>query len=85
MKEKTLPLESRLEESATNPTRRRYERLAPFYDRMDKSSERRYIPFRERVWSLVEGPKVLEVRVGTGKNMVLIQLFVQLIPQAKLH
>lgn len=59
----------RLDEKATNATRRRYERLAPFYDRMEKSSEGRYTPFRERVWSLVEGPKALEVGVGTGKNI----------------
>jgi phosphatidylethanolamine/phosphatidyl-N-methylethanolamine N-methyltransferase len=31
--------------------------------------ERRYAPWRERLWSMVEGPRVLEVGVGTGKNL----------------
>lgn len=61
--------EIRVNGEATNATRRRYERLAPFYDRIEKSSDRRYIPFRERVWSLVKGPNALEVGVGTGKNI----------------
>jgi ubiquinone/menaquinone biosynthesis C-methylase UbiE len=33
--------------------------------------ERRYTPWRKYLWSLVEGPKVLEVGVGTGRNMLL--------------
>ena len=32
-------------------------------------SERRFHPWRQRLWSLVHGPRVLEVGVGTGKNM----------------
>ena len=31
--------------------------------------ERRYRSWRERLWSLVGGPRVLEVGVGTGKNL----------------
>lgn len=54
---------------ATATTQRRYQRLAPFYDRMEDGAERRFRPWRERLWSLVRGPKVLEVGVGTGKNM----------------
>ncbi len=32
-------------------------------------SERSFRPWRERLWSMVEGPQVLEVGVGTGKNI----------------
>lgn len=32
-------------------------------------AERRYADGRSRLWSRVQGPKVLEVGVGTGKNM----------------
>ncbi|HHH40435.1 MAG TPA: class I SAM-dependent methyltransferase [Chloroflexi bacterium] len=50
-------------------TRARYNRIAPLYDFLETLAERRYRNWRQRVWSLVEGPKVLEVGVGTGKNM----------------
>lgn len=36
---------------------------------MEAFPERRYMPWRQRLWSLVKGPKVLEVGVGTGKNL----------------
>lgn len=54
---------------ATNRTRSRYQRLAPMYDLMEAFPERRYLPWRKRLWSLVRGPRVLEVGVGTGKNI----------------
>ncbi len=54
---------------ATATTRARYQRLAPMYDRMEALSERRFHPWRQRLWALVRGPCVLEVGVGTGKNM----------------
>jgi phosphatidylethanolamine/phosphatidyl-N-methylethanolamine N-methyltransferase len=53
----------------TDMVRRRYQRIAPFYDLMEGMAERRYRPWREKLWSLVQGPNVLEVGVGTGKNM----------------
>ena len=53
----------------TERTRARYQRIAPIYDRMETMSERRFRTWRPQVWSLVQGPKVLEVGVGTGKNM----------------
>jgi len=56
-------------ERETAVTRARYQRVAPFYDLMEVLPEKRYIPWRERLWSLVAGPRVLEVGVGTGKNM----------------
>lgn len=58
-----------VDSSATERTRARYQRIAPFYDAMETLAERRYSKWRERLWSLVEGPRVLEVGVGTGKNM----------------
>ena len=53
----------------TLATRARYNRIAPLYDLMETLAERRYSSWRARVWSLVHGPQVLEVGVGTGKNM----------------
>ncbi|HBG74720.1 MAG: hypothetical protein A2X25_11855 [Chloroflexi bacterium GWB2_49_20] len=50
-------------------TRRRYQHLAPFYDSMEALTERRFSDWRRRLWSLVKGNYVLEVGIGTGKNM----------------
>ncbi len=55
--------------STTDITRRRYERLSPVYDAMEGMAERRFRPWRKKLWSLVSGLHVLEVGVGTGKNM----------------
>jgi ubiquinone/menaquinone biosynthesis C-methylase UbiE len=52
----------------TRATKARYNRVAPIYDLMETFSERTYRSWRERVWSLVKGPNVLEIGVGTGKN-----------------
>ena len=54
----------------TELTRRRYQCLSPFYDAMEGMSERRYHPWRTKLWSQVPGPHVLEVGIGTGKNML---------------
>lgn len=54
---------------ATNTTRSRYQRLAPMYDLMERVPERRYLPWRKHLWSSVKGPRILEVGVGTGKNI----------------
>ncbi len=56
-------------ESATNLTRARYQRLSPWYDRMEGMAEARYRPWRIKLWKQVLGPRVLEVGVGTGKNI----------------
>jgi ubiquinone/menaquinone biosynthesis C-methylase UbiE len=50
-------------------TRDRYQRISSFYDLMEILPERRYISWREQLWSLVKGPEVLEVGIGTGKNI----------------
>lgn len=54
---------------ATMLTRQRYQRIAPIYDLMELLPERQFRPWRELLWSLVEGPEVLEVDVGTGANL----------------
>lgn len=55
---------------ATDRTRRRYDRLAPFYDLMERGMESsRFQQWRERLWSEVEGHRILEIGVGTGKNL----------------
>ena len=57
-----------IDQQATQATRARYNRIAPFYDRMEKLSERRFRPWREMLWAAVPAGRVLEVGVGTGKN-----------------
>jgi ubiquinone/menaquinone biosynthesis C-methylase UbiE len=52
----------------TARTRTRYNRIAPVYDLMEISAERRFIPWRKKLWSIIPGGRVLEVGVGTGKN-----------------
>ena len=57
------------ENIATKTARKRYNRVAPLYDFMENIVERsRYSKWRGLLWSKVEGTKVLEVGVGTGKN-----------------
>ena len=54
----------------TRRTRLRYDRLSHYYDLMEWAAERRaFVEWRKRVWSLVEGTDILEVGVGTGKNV----------------
>ena len=59
----------RRDDRLTALTRARYERLAPFYDLVEGVLEARYRPWRATLWKRVAGPRVLEVGVGTGKNM----------------
>jgi ubiquinone/menaquinone biosynthesis C-methylase UbiE len=59
----------KIESKHTEAARKRYNRIAPFYDFMEGLVERsRYSQWRELLWSKVEGNKILEVGVGTGKN-----------------
>ena len=50
-----------LDTKATARTRARYQRIAPIYDKIETLAERRYHPWRQHLWSLAQGPKVLEV------------------------
>jgi len=57
-------------DKATEMVRRRYNRVAPLYDSMEGLVERsRYTKWRDLLWSKVEGTRILEVGVGTGKNL----------------
>jgi ubiquinone/menaquinone biosynthesis C-methylase UbiE len=56
-------------ELLTALTRSRYQRISPLYDRMEKMSERQFSLWRRMLWSQVQGPQILEVGVGTGKNI----------------
>lgn len=58
-----------IDEKATSRTRARYQRLSSMYDRMEGITERRYAPWRTRLWSQVRGHEILEAGVGTGKNL----------------
>ena len=57
------------EDTATALTRQRYQRISTIYDRMEGLMERRFRPWREKAWQFASGPRILEVGVGTGKNM----------------
>lgn len=65
----TTTFTSTLNAGATELTRRRYQRLSSIYDQMEGLMERRYQPWRRKLWSQIQGLHVLEVGVGTGKNM----------------
>lgn len=56
-------------DEATALTRGRYQRISPIYDRLEWLMEHRFQPWRAKLWQFVCGPRVLEVGVGTGKNM----------------
>jgi ubiquinone/menaquinone biosynthesis C-methylase UbiE len=58
----------------TEVVKKRYNRIATMYDLMEGITERsRYSRWRQVLWSKVEGKKILEVGVGTGKNSPFIQ------------
>lgn len=54
---------------STERTRNRYQRISSLYDLMEILPEKRYHPWREKLWSMVKGPRVLELGVGTGENL----------------
>lgn len=56
---------------STEIARKRYNRVATVYDLMEGVIERsRYSLWRQLLWTKVEGHKILEVGVGTGKNFL---------------
>jgi phosphatidylethanolamine/phosphatidyl-N-methylethanolamine N-methyltransferase len=58
------------DEFRTNQTRKRYNRLAPYYDLMEALVESwRFAGWRSRLREKIQGTRALEVGVGTGKNM----------------
>jgi hypothetical protein len=60
-----MNVSSQPDPKATEATRKRYQRIAPFYDLMEVLPEQHYQSWRQHLWSLVEGPEVLEVSCGT--------------------
>jgi phosphatidylethanolamine/phosphatidyl-N-methylethanolamine N-methyltransferase len=59
-----------VDDKATIQTQSRYNRIAPVYDLMEAIIERlAFRRWRERLWSQVDGNRILEVGVGTGKNV----------------
>lgn len=57
-------------QNLTIATRKRYDRIAPVYDLMETLVERRrFRAWREYLWSHVQPGHILEIGVGTGKNM----------------
>jgi len=55
---------------ATLLTKRRYDRLALFFDTVEAPIERlRFASWRTRLRQKIKGPLALEAGVGTGKNM----------------
>ena len=71
-------MESEIDEKATALTRARYQRLSTVYDLMESLSEKRYYPWRKQLWNLIQGTEILEVGVGTGKNMPFYPVGVKL-------
>lgn len=58
-----------IDTQATVKTQARYDRIAPIYDRMEALMERTARKWRELLWAQVGGEEILEVGVGTGKNI----------------
>jgi ubiquinone/menaquinone biosynthesis C-methylase UbiE len=58
-----------IDERATALTRARYQRLSTIYDLVEGLAEARYRPWRAKLWAMVKGDRILEIGVGTGKNM----------------
>lgn len=57
-------------DKATIQTQNRYNRIAPVYDLMEALVERSaFRSWRKELWSRVSGTRILEVGVGTGKNV----------------
>jgi phosphatidylethanolamine/phosphatidyl-N-methylethanolamine N-methyltransferase len=58
------------DEAGIEHTRGRYDTIAPLYDLMEWPVEQwLYRSWRHGLWAEIEGPEVLEIGVGTGKNI----------------
>jgi ubiquinone/menaquinone biosynthesis C-methylase UbiE len=56
--------------SNSNPTRKRYDRIARFYDLLEAPMEQaRFAVWRRKLRDRITGERALEVGVGTGKNL----------------
>src|SRR5215212_362852 len=68
---KAIDSVAELQDTATAITRERYQRISSIYDKMEGLMEQRFRPWREKLWQFAHGPRILEVGVGTGKNIEL--------------
>jgi len=60
-----------IETTDSNLTRKRYDRLAFFYDLLEAPAEKfRFSSWRARLRNRISGKQALEVGVGTGKNLL---------------
>jgi ubiquinone/menaquinone biosynthesis C-methylase UbiE len=62
-------MDHQIDGNLTAQTKTRYNRIAPYYDVMEKISERAFSQWRLRLLARAKG-KVLEIGVGTGKNFL---------------
>ncbi len=70
MAKERAPEQSPVKSRTAVAVRRRYDRIAPVYDFMESLMGPRSLHrWRRRLWGMVSGGRVLEVGVGTGKNM----------------
>ncbi len=54
----------------TEHTRNRYQLISPLYNLMEWPVEQLwYKKWRQKLWQQIHGPRVLEIGVGTGKNI----------------
>jgi hypothetical protein len=58
-----------IDERATELEQRRYDRIAPLYDAMERPLELRAGRWRRELWGRVGTGRILELGVGTGKNL----------------
>jgi phosphatidylethanolamine/phosphatidyl-N-methylethanolamine N-methyltransferase len=58
-----------IDDRETRLTRRRYDRIAPIYDALEWMMEWRARRWRRDLWSRVGPGRILEMGVGTGKNI----------------
>lgn len=67
---KTLYSKELVVSKPSDLTRKRYNRIAWFYDQMEWFVEKTtFSKWRSRLWDRIEADKVLEIGVGTGKNI----------------
>lgn len=62
-------LRSRLDGNRTELTRQRYDRIAPIYDALEWLMELRFRRWRRELWGNLAGDAILELGIGTGKNL----------------
>lgn len=65
-----IPIEQVNESKVTEETRKRYNRLSSVYDQMEWLIERYvFSKWRQLLWNKIREDKILEIGVGTGKNI----------------